>query len=153
LGNRSILANAKIPGMIRKINDKIKRRDFWMPFAPIVLAERMKDYIVNPKELTSPYMTVGFDSTELARTDLRAGLHPADDTMRPQILEKQANPSLHNIISLFEAKTGIGGMLNTSFNLHGEPICCSPHDSIHTFLNSELDGLLMDGYLILREAT
>jgi len=150
LGNRSILANASDQLMIRKINDKIKRRDFWMPFAPIILEERMNDYVINPKGIQSPYMTIGFDSTDLAKKHLRAALHPSDDSMRPQILDKARNPKLHEIIKKYEEKTGMGGLLNTSFNLHGEPICASPEDSIKTFLNSELDGLLMEGYLVLR---
>lgn len=150
LGNRSILARADDPGIIRKINDSIKRRDFWMPFAPVILKERMHDYLLNPKEVSSPYMTMGFDSTEMACKHLRAALHPADDTMRPQLLERHHNPRLYELIKAFEVKTGIGGMLNTSFNLHGEPICCSPTESIKTFLNSELDCLLLEGFLILR---
>lgn len=150
LGNRSILANASDYRMIRKINDKIKRRDFWMPFAPIILKERMNDYVVNPKGIRAPYMTIGFDSTELAQEHLRAGLHPADDTMRPQLLDEKDNPRLYSLIKRYEEKTGMGGLLNTSFNLHGEPICTTPRDSIKTFLDSELDGLLMEGYLILR---
>ncbi len=150
LGNRSILANSSDFRMIRKINDKIKRRDFWMPFAPIILRERMEDYVVNPKGVLSPYMTMGFDSTPLAIEHLRAAIHPADDSMRPQILEEEQNPELYRLMKKYEEKTGMGGMLNTSFNLHGEPVCASPEDSIKTFLNSELDGLVMDGYLILR---
>ncbi|MEW6600113.1 MAG: carbamoyltransferase C-terminal domain-containing protein [Nitrospirota bacterium] len=150
LGNRSILADASDQRMIRKINDKIKRRDFWMPFAPIILKERMNDYVVNPKGLSSPYMTIGFDSAPLAKEHLRAAIHPADDSMRPQILEESHNPGLYSLIKKYEQKTGMGGVLNTSLNLHGEPICASPEDSIRTFLDSELDGLLMEGYLILR---
>ena len=150
LGNRSILANASDHLTIRKINDKIKRRDFWMPFAPMILKDRMNDYVVNPKNIGSPYMTIGFDCTALARKHLRAALHPADDSMRPQILEKENNERLYSLIKKYESKTGMGGLLNTSFNLHGEPICSSPEDSIKTFLNSELDGLLMEGYLVLR---
>ncbi len=150
LGNRSILARADSPDIIQRINDKVKQRDFWMPFAPIILKESMNDYVVNPKNIPSPYMTIGFNSTDLAKQHLRAALHPADDTMRPQILDKDQNIELYKIIECFKEKTGIGGVLNTSFNLHGEPICCSPIDSIKTFLNSELDGLQMEGYLILR---
>lgn len=150
LGNRSILANASDYRTIRKINDQIKRRDFWMPFAPMILAERMKDYVVNPKNILSPFMTMGFDSTELAKQHLRAGLHPADDSMRPQILQQSDNPRLHALLLAYEKETGMGGLLNTSFNLHGEPICCTPQDSIKTFLNSELNGLLLEGYLITR---
>jgi len=150
LGNRSILANASDHRMIRKINDKIKRRDFWMPFAPIILKERMKDYVINPKSLSSPYMTMGFDSTPLAEKHLRAAIHPADDSMRPQILEKNQNAELYHLIKKYEEKTGMGGLLNTSFNLHSEPICASPEDSIKTFLNSDIDALLMNGFLIIR---
>ncbi|MBT4775765.1 MAG: carbamoyltransferase, partial [Crocinitomicaceae bacterium] len=109
------------------------------------------DYLINPKNLNSPYMTIGMDSTELAKSHLKAALHPADDTLRPQILEQKHNPELYDLLKAFEQKTGIGGLLNTSFNLHGEPICCSPEESIKTFLNSDLDALLLDGYLILRK--
>ncbi|MBF0245930.1 MAG: carbamoyltransferase, partial [Planctomycetes bacterium] len=151
LGNRSILARADDPGTIRLINDQIKLRDFWMPFAPMILEERIHDYAVNPKNIRSPYMTMGFDSTDLAKKHLRAALHPADDSMRPQIVEKAQNPRLYTLLKHFEAKTGFGGLLNTSFNKHGEPVCCTPQDSIRTFLGSDLDGLLMEGYLLLRE--
>ena len=150
LGNRSILANASDYRMIKKINDKIKRRDFWMPFAPIILKEHMNNYMINPKGISSPYMTIAFDSTPLAKEHLCAAIHPSDHTMRPQILEKKQNPRLYKIMKKYEEKTGMGGLLNTSFNLHGEPICASPEDSIKTFLNSELDALLMDGFLITR---
>ncbi|MDP6108680.1 MAG: carbamoyltransferase C-terminal domain-containing protein, partial [Rhodospirillales bacterium] len=150
LGNRSILARADDPAMIRNINDRIKRRDFWMPFAPIILAECMEDYLVNPKAVISPYMTLGFDSTPLGRDHLRAALHPADDTSRPQIVARDQNPELHALLKEFQSITGIGGLLNTSLNLHGEPICCTPEDSIQTLVNSELDGLLLEGYLVLR---
>ncbi len=124
-----------------------------MPFAPVILNERAADYIVNPKNLSSPYMTIGFDSTALAQKHLRAALHPADDSMRPQILKEEQNPDLHRLLKVFEQKTGMGGLLNTSFNLHGEPICCSPEDCIKTFLNSKLDGLLLEDFLILRESS
>lgn len=150
LGNRSILANASDYRMIKKINDKIKRRDFWMPFAPIILKERMDSYVINPKGILAPYMTIAFDSTALAKEHLCAAIHPSDRTLRPQILDKKHNPKLYKIMKKYEEKTGMGGMLNTSFNLHGKPICASPEDGIKTFLSSELDALLMDGFLILR---
>ena len=151
LGNRSIMARADDPGTVRLINDQIKRRDFWMPFAPMILAERADDYLINPKGIRSPYMTIGFDATELGKKHLRAALHAADDTMRPQIVTGQENPELYDLLKCFERKTGLGGVLNTSFNLHGEPICCTPEDSLKTFLNSELDGLLLEDWLVLRD--
>ena len=151
LGNRSILARADNPDLVRKLNKQIKRRDFWMPFAPLVIEESAQDYIVNPKNLASPYMTIGFDATPLAKKHLRAALHPADDTMRPQVLKRVDNPNLYKLIASFKKKTGIGGLLNTSLNLHGEPICCSPEDSVSTFVRSNLDGLILDGVLVMRK--
>jgi len=152
LGNRSIIANPSNLSNIQKINSKIKFRDFWMPFTPTILAERGSDYLVNPKGLRSPFMTMAFESTELARKDLCAALHPGDFTVRPQILEHRMNPAYYDLIKEFEGKTGVGGILNTSLNLHGEPIVLSPEDAIHTFLGSELDILLFDSVMaIIRE--
>ncbi|MEI6424652.1 MAG: carbamoyltransferase C-terminal domain-containing protein, partial [Lentisphaerota bacterium] len=122
LGNRSILADPRDACMVRKINDAIKFRDFWMPFTPTILAEREKDYIINPKQLKCPHMTMAFDSTPLAQKDLIAALHPSDLTMRPQILKEPDNPDYYAIIKEFESMTGVGCVLNTSFNLHGDPI-------------------------------
>ena len=145
LGNRSIICNPRNQANIQKINSKIKFRDFWMPFTPTILAERENDYIVNPKGLASPFMTMAFESTELARKDLPAALHPADFTVRPQILERTMNPRYYDLIKKFEERTGVGVLLNTSLNLHGEPVVLTPDDAIHTFLNSGLDILLFDG--------
>lgn len=150
LGNRSILARADDPMTIRRINDQIKQRDFWMPFAPMILEECAADYLVNPKKISTPYMTIGFDSTPLARLHLRAALHPADDTMRPQVVSMRQNPGMHALLTAFRAKSGMGGLLNTSLNLHGQPLCCSPADSLRTFLASDLDGLSLDGMVVLR---
>ncbi|MCX5829746.1 MAG: carbamoyltransferase [Deltaproteobacteria bacterium] len=150
LGNRSILANPSYFGNVQKINRQIKRRDFWMPFTPTILEHRAGDYLVSP--LKSPFMTMAFDSTELARKDLAAAIHPADFTVRPQVLEREANPPYFDLIEEFERLTGIGALLNTSFNLHGEPVVCSPEDALHTFENSDLDGLIFDDFLILRKS-
>jgi len=150
LGNRSILADPRNYAVVRKINDAIKFRDFWMPFTPTILSERADDYINNPKQIYSPYMTMAFESTSLARKELIAALHPADFTVRPQILEKKANPQYYNIIKCFEKMTGVGGILNTSFNLHGDPIVLTPKDALRTFIASDLDGLILGNYAILR---
>ena len=149
LGNRSIIANPSNAMNIQKINRQIKFRDFWMPFTPTILEEREGDYIKNPKKLMSPYMTMAFDSTDLARNELIAALHPADYTVRPQILRREANPEYYNLLKSFESKTGVGGLLNTSLNLHGEPMVCSPDDAIQTFINSDLDVLLFDDVLAI----
>jgi len=150
LGNRSIMADPRKYDTVRKINIAIKFRDFWMPFTPTILAERKEDYIINPKGIFSPYMTMAFESTNLAKKHLIAAIHPADFTIRPQILKKESNPKYYEIIKSFEKLTGVGGILNTSFNLHGYPIVLGPEEAIFTFNNSELDGLILEDYLILR---
>jgi len=151
LGNRSILADPRRLETVQRINSAIKFRDFWMPFTPTILAERAYDYIINPKHMQSPFMTMAFESTTLARKELRAALHPADLTVRPQILEEWRNPDYYSLIKEFEKVTGVGGILNTSFNLHGFPIVLGPKEALYTFDNSELDGLLLNDYLIRRD--
>jgi len=150
LGNRSILANPTDRDVIPIINHKIKSRDFWMPFAATLLEETSKKYIVNPKNIIAPYMTIAFDSTEEGRKKVKAGMHQADFTIRPQILSKQMNPDYYGLIKEFEKITGVGAVLNTSFNLHGHPVVCSPDDAIFTFENSDLDMLLINNTLVIR---
>lgn len=150
LGNRSIIADPSNPEIVRKINTQIKKRDFWMPFTPAILKEREKDYIVNPKNIYSPFMTIAFDSTELARKELIGAMHPYDQTVRPQIVEKERNPDFYSLIKSFEKKTGIGGVLNTSFNLHGDAIVLSPKDAVYTMDNSSLDMLLFNDKILLK---
>ncbi|QQG47073.1 MAG: carbamoyltransferase [Candidatus Woesebacteria bacterium] len=151
LGNRSIMGNPTDPYVVRKINDQIKGRDFWMPFAPTILWERMQDYIINPKKIESPYMMMGFVTTELAKKELTAALHQYDFTARPQLLKQEANPKYYKIIKEFEKITGIGGILNTSFNLHGFPIVLGPVEAINTFENSGLEHLALEDYLISKK--
>jgi len=151
LGNRSILANPKIPNIIRKINEKVKNRDFWMPFAPVILNERKEDYLVSYATVDSPCMTIGFETTELAREHLKGALHPYDFTARPQILKKSDNLNYYNLIKSFEEKTGIGGLLNTSFNLHGEAIVHSLDDALYVFEETQLDFLQLGNNLIIKK--
>lgn len=150
LGNRSILADPRRPDTVRRINDAIKFRDFWMPFTPTILAERESDYILNPKGVSSPYMTMAFDSTERGQRDLIAALHPADLTARPQILKERQNPEYYELIKEFEGLTGVGGVLNTSFNLHGDPIVLGPEQALCTLENSELDAVILGDYFVER---
>jgi carbamoyltransferase len=148
LGNRSILARADSLNNVRQINAAIKMRDFWMPFAPSILWERRHDYILDPKESRAPYMILAFQSTPLAAKELIAALHPFDLSCRPQLVERDWNPKYHRLLKHFEAITGFGGVLNTSFNLHGDPIVCTPEDAIETYLQSDLDVLTVEDYLI-----
>lgn len=154
LGHRSLIADPHNIHSVKRINDAIKNRDFWMPFAPSILAEREKDYIINPKGLRAPYMTLAFDTTEAAQKDLLAALHPNDFTARPQLITREANPDFYEIVKEFEKLTGIGGVLNTSFNIHGKPIVCKPIEAVkeifeHPTVN--LDYLLMNNTLLKRK--
>ncbi len=147
LGNRSILANPKDKNVVDFINMAIKNRDFWMPFAPTILAERSKDYLI-ANSAVSTFMNVTYHSTPLAQKDLIAAIHPQDKTTRPQILEKYQNPDYYSLIREFENITGIGALLNTSFNLHGEPIVCTPEDALRVFRLSGLTFLIIENYFI-----
>jgi carbamoyltransferase len=147
LGNRSILADASRPELIKVINDAIKSRDFWMPFAPSLLDRRQDDYLVNPKKIAAPYMSLSFDSTDRVN-DLRAACHPYDLTLRPQVVYQNWNPSYYALIEAFERRTGRGGILNTSFNLHGHPIVSCPQDALQVFDESGLKHLAIGSYLL-----
>ena len=153
LGNRSILANPADLNKVKELNIMIKARDFWMPFAPTILYERQHDYILNEKEIESPYMMIAFRTTKRARKELAAAVHPYDYTARPQILKRKSNPDYYDLIKEFEKITGIGAVLNTSFNLHGEPIVCSLEDAFYTFMRSGLRFLAIGNYLIEKTKT
>jgi len=151
LGNRSILADASNREIVVQINEQIKSRDFWMPFAASILEEKSERYVINPKKFFNPWMILAFHTIEKAKKDLSAALHPYDFTTRPQMVTKNFNPEYHRLLKLFEKKTKMSGVLNTSFNIHGEPIVCSPEDAIHTFVDSGLKYLAIENYLISKK--
>ena len=151
LGNRSILANPSDHRVVPLINRMIKNRDFWMPFAPTILKEREADYILNQKSLASPYMMLAFRTNPKRRDELVAALHPHDGTARAHLLEEAANPAYYRVVREFERRTGIGAVLNTSFNLHGEPLVCSADDAIDTFERSGLPHLALGRWLISKK--
>ena len=148
LGNRSIFADPSNADVVRVINHMIKRRDFWMPFAPVALKRNVEELCVNPLRLASPYMMLAFDTVEGARPDLRAAIHPADLTARLQIVEPGSNRELEAILEAFEKKTGRKALLNTSFNLHGYPIVCAAEDALAVFRESGLQCLALGPFLI-----
>jgi len=148
LGNRSILANPSNPGIIQHINELIKGRDFWMPFAATVLDTYADKYLVNEKGFESRYMAIAMDTKKEYLKDIKAGTHPYDETIRPQILTSEQNPEYYDLITRFSKLTGIGSLLNTSYNLHGLPVVNDIEDAIHVFKNSGLKHLVMEGYLI-----
>ena len=148
LGNRSIIADPQDMRIIHKINFAIKQRDFWMPFAPSILEERKEDYLIDAE--FAPYMIMAFDSTTTKEggDKIPATIHPYDRTCRPQTLRREWNPHYYKIIKTFEDSTGIGAILNTSFNLHGYPMVGTPEMALWTFENSKLDALLLGNYLV-----
>ena len=154
LGNRSILANPSIRDSVQKINEAIKNRDFWMPFALSILEENHKDYIENPKNLESPFMSISLSARPEKYRDIEAGIHPYDKTVRPQFVSKSYTPAYHELISEFFKLSGVPALLNTSFNLHGEPIVDTIADAVRTFELSGLDHLYInERYLISKKHT
>lgn len=144
LGNRSILADPRDLRVIRKINFAIKHRDFWMPFTPSMLEERMNDYLINARP--ARYMIEAFDTNKKAE-EIIAALHPFDRTARPQTVNEW-NPDYRRILEEFQDCTGVGGVLNTSFNLHGYPIVGTIEIAIETFEKSGLDRLAIGNWMV-----
>lgn len=151
LGNRSILANPNHENIVQKLNDKIKNRDFWMPFALTILKDKHKRFIKNNKSIDCNFMTIGFDTFQNNYSKIKNGTHPYDRSVRPQILEKSFNKDYYSIINEFYKQTGIPALLNTSLNLHGFPISSKLTDVIYTFQNSDLKYLyLCDEFLLIK---
>jgi len=146
LGNRSILADPTRKDVVRIINDMIKSRDFWMPFAPAILAEDSDEYIENPRGMPAPYMIMTFDTKR--PDDFPAAIQPYDRTARPQIVYREHNPDLHRLISHFRDRTGRAVVLNTSFNLHGFPIVASAADAVEVLESSGLEHLAVGNHLV-----
>ncbi len=148
LGNRSILANPSDPQVIKTINEMIKKRDFWMPFAPSVTAERACRYISKPKHVPAPYMILAFDSIPEKMPVFAAGVHPYDGTARPQEVMEKHNPRYFRLIKYYGEITGEEIILNTSFNLHGFPIAYTPRQALTTLDNSGLQHLAIGSFLV-----
>ena len=146
LGNRAILADPSRSEVVKVVNKAIKCRDFWMPFAPSVIAEHASRHVYNPKNLAAQYMILAFDSRNT--DEVRAACHPEDSTIRPQIVTQESNPGYHRVLEEFYKKTGRGTILNTSLNIHGEPIVSSPEDAIEVMQRSGLNHLALGKYLI-----
>lgn len=153
LGNRAILAHPSHLESFFTVNDLIKARDFWMPFAPTVLDSWADRYLegYNPTKVKAPHMITAFKATPLGVQHLRAAMHQGDFTIRPQVLEKEVNPDYYRLLQAFEGRTGVGGVMNTSFNLHGYPLVASPEQALMTFENSGLQHLALGSFLISKQ--
>ena len=152
LGNRSILARADSPSAVRTINQAIKNRDFWMPFAPTVLAERTACYYEKPKAVDSSYMMFAFRTRPESRAALAGALHPYDFTTRPQEVREEHNPAFHRLLEEYESISGQAAVLNTSFNLHGEPIVYRARDAVDVFLRSGLEYMALANWWVEKAA-
>jgi len=148
LGNRSILASPDNWNTVKIINEMVKMRDFWMPFAPSILAESTLEYLYNPKQVKAPYMIMAFETRKDKLNNIIASVHPYDHSCRPQIVEKEWNPDYYRLISYYKDLTGEGAILNTSFNLHGYPIVYKPREALEVFDNSGLKYLALENIMI-----
>lgn len=167
LGNRSILGDPRDPAMQSVINQKIKFRESFRPFAPICLEDDRKEYF--DLETPSPYMLIvapvreerrtaelgnssasGFDKLAIKRSDIPAVTH-VDYSARIQTVTASSNPLLHGILSSFKERTGCSVLINTSFNVRGEPIVCSPFDALRCFFSTEMDAVVLGNYLALKK--
>lgn len=144
LGNRSILGDPRRPEIKDEINIKVKHRETWRPFAPSVLAEDCATYFDTTQPL--PYMIVVADVRAEWRDKLDAICH-VDGTARVQTVEAEQNPRFHALISSFKALTGIGMVLNTSFNDRGEPLVQTAEQAIEDFLRTDMDVLFVGDYM------
>lgn len=148
LGNRSILVDPRRKNMKDTLNSRVKHREAFRPFAPIVLEEKQGEYF----ELAHPsyYMLLVPQILSEKQKEIPAVTH-ADGTGRVQTVSKILNPELHELLSQYYKITGVPVLLNTSFNDNGEPIVESPHDALKCFLGTDIDYLAINGYLISKK--
>jgi carbamoyltransferase len=145
LGNRSIIANPTSMAMANKVNLNVKNRELWRPFAPSLLSEFSKDYL--KIESDYDFMVLGSEIYPEMKKRIKGVVH-LDGSIRPHVVKKSVNPKYHKLITEFYNLTGIPLVLNTSFNVRGEPIVCTPKEAVKTFFSTGLDCLAMGDYLI-----
>jgi len=143
LGGRSLLADPREARMKERINRTVKHREPFRPLAPIVLEERYDEYFA-PRAAANPFMLVVADASERCRREAPAVVH-VDGSARVQLLPEASDEFLERLLREFHALTGVGVLLNTSFNRRGEPIVETPEEAVSAFLEMGLDGLWMDG--------
>jgi carbamoyltransferase len=148
LGNRSILYHAREAAVNQWLNRRLGRTEF-MPFAPVTLWEhREKCYLgLEGAEHAAEFMTVTFDCTDWMKQNCPAAVH-IDGTARPQLVKREKNPGYYDILTEYEKLSGNPCLINTSFNMHEEPIVCSPQDAIRAFLLGRVDALVLGPFLV-----
>ena len=147
LGNRSILSDARSPEAKDILNARVKHREMWRPFAASVLEEKIGD-LFDPA-IPSPFMLL----TSHVRKDKQSvipSLVHKDGTCRTQTVTPQSNKKYYELIKAYDALTGVPAILNTSFNLGGEPIIESPHDALDTFTRTNMDYLVLEDYIVTK---
>jgi carbamoyltransferase len=169
LGARSILGDARNPGMQSLMNQKIKFRESFRPFAPAVLEDRVDEYFEMCPHEQSPYMLLvaplheskrlkinvqdeglfGIDTLNVPRSQIPAVTH-VDYSARVQTVDEQRHGRYHKLIKHFERKTGCAVIINTSFNVRSEPIVCSPQDAFKCFMATQMDALVIERFLLLK---
>lgn len=153
LGNRSILANPSNQDVVLAINEQIKNRDFWMPFALSILEEEHQEYLHNDKNISANFMTIAFNTRALNYSQIKAGTHPYDRTCRVQLVNKEFQPEYYKLIYSFKDITGIPALLNTSLNLHGNPMCSTLDQVVMTMQHSQLKyAYINDDFLIVKRS-
>jgi len=145
LGSRSILADPRDPEMNAKVNNAVKFREWWRPFAPSLLAGAAGQYLESVTD--SPFMVLTAQVKPEKRSVIPAVTH-VDGSARPQTVEPDVSPLYWRLIHEFECLTGVPVVLNTSFNLRGEPIVCVPADAIRTFFSSGMDALVIGSFVV-----
>jgi carbamoyltransferase len=168
LGNRSILGDARSRTMQSTLNLKVKYRESFRPFAPSVLREDVADWFELEKD--SPYMLLvadvvearrrqmtpeekalfGIEKLNVPRSEIPAVTH-VDYSARIQTVHRETNPRYHGLISAFRERTGCAVIVNTSFNVRGEPIVCTPEDAFHCFMGTEIEALAAGNCYLRKE--
>ena len=168
LGARSIIGDARSPKMQSVMNLKIKFRESFRPFAPAVLRERVADWF--ELDADSPYMLLvadvrpdrrlplpaeaealwGIEQLNIARSTIPAVTH-VDYSARIQTVRRETNPLYYDILDRFHARTGCPVIVNTSFNVRGEPIVCTPEDAYRCFMRTNMDVLVLENFLLFKE--
>jgi carbamoyltransferase len=154
LGNRSILYPATDRSVNDWLNQQLKRTEF-MPFAPVTLDERAGDCYrvedIAKCRYAAQFMTIAVSVTKYMADHMPAAVH-VDGTARPQLITREINPLYYDILKEYERRTGLPSLVNTSFNMHEEPIVCAPKEAISAYEASRLDALVVGPFLIVRSA-